>query len=83
MRKEHLVLRIAVLVIGLWIMALGVAFSIAADLGTSPISSVPYTISLFTPLSVGVVTIMMHVVFIALQIVILRHEYNPIQLLQL
>ena len=83
MRKEHLVLRIAVLVIGLWIMALGVAFSIAADLGTSPISSVPYTISLFSPLSVGVVTIMMHVVFIALQIVILRHEYNPIQLLQL
>lgn len=83
MRREHLVLRIAVLVIGLWIMALGVAFSIAADLGTSPISSVPYTISLFSPLSVGVVTIIMHVVFIVLQIVILRHEYSPVQLLQL
>ena len=83
MRKEHLVLRIAVLVIGLWIMALGVAFSIDADLGTSPISSVPYTISLFTPLSVGVVTIMMHAVFIALQIAILRNEYSPVQLLQL
>ena len=83
MRREHLVLRIAVLVIGLWIMALGVAFSIAADLGTSPISSVPYTISLFSPLSVGVVTIIMHVVFIVLQIVILRHEYSPAQLLQL
>lgn len=83
MRTEHIVLRIAVLVIGLWIMALGVAFSIAADLGTSPISSVPYTVSMFTPLTVGVLTIIMHAVFISLQILILRKDYSPVQLLQL
>ena len=83
MRTEHIVLRIAVLVVGLWIMALGVAFSIAADLGTSPISSVPYTVSMFTPLTVGVLTIIMHVVFISLQILILRKDYSPVQLLQL
>ena len=64
-------------------MALGVAFSISADLGTSPISSVPYTLSMATPLTVGVLTIMMHVVFIALQILMLRRKYNPLQLLQL
>ena len=61
----------------------GSAFSIQADLGTSPISSVPYTISMFTPLSVGVLTIIMHVVFIALQVLLLQRDYNPIQLLQL
>ena len=64
-------------------MAFGVAFSITADLGTSPISSVPYTISLISPLTVGTATIAMHCVFIALQILILRKKYHPFQLLQL
>ena len=83
MRKEHIFIRILVLVIGLWIMALGVAFSISAHLGTSPISSVPYTISLFTPLTVGEVTIAMHVTFIILQIILLKRDYKAEQLLQL
>ena len=64
-------------------MAFGVAFSIKASLGTSPISSVPYVVSLFTPLTVGTATIIMHCVFIALQILILRRRYHPIQLMQL
>ena len=63
-----------ILLAGLFIMAFGVAFSITADLGTSPISSVPYTISLISPLTVGTATIAMHCVFIALQILILRKK---------
>lgn len=68
---------------GLSIMAFGVAFSIKASLGTSPISSVPYVVSLFAPLTVGTATIVMHCVFILLQILILRRNYHPIQLMQL
>ena len=68
---------------GLAIMAFGVAFSIKASLGTSPISSVPYVVSLFAPLTVGTATIAMHCVFILLQILILRRNYHPIQLMQL
>lgn len=64
-------------------MAFGVAFSIKANLGTSPISSVPYVISLLTPLTVGTATICMHCVFILLQILILRKNYEWIQLMQL
>ena len=75
--------RYLLLLIGLLIMAFGVAFSIKASLGTSPISSVPYVISLFTPLTVGTATISMHCVFILLQILILRKNYHPIQLMQL
>ena len=81
--KRNLSGRIAVLVIGLWIMSLGIAFSIAAGLGTSPISSLPYTLSMLTPLTVGTATIMLHVILITLQALILRHRYRPIQLLQL
>ncbi|MCD8018305.1 MAG: DUF6198 family protein [Clostridiales bacterium] len=75
--------RFLFLLVGLFIMAFGVALSIKAGLGTSPISSVPYVMSLFVPLTVGNITILMHCVFIFLQIVILRRQYELIQLLQL
>ncbi|MGI6254887.1 MAG: YczE/YyaS/YitT family protein [Acutalibacter sp.] len=75
--------RYCVLLVGLAVMAFGVAFSIKGDLGTSPISSVPYAVSTFAPLTVGQATIVMHCVFILLQILILRKNYRPIQLLQL
>ena len=85
MEKTHIYIirRYLLLLAGLAIMAFGVAFSIKASLGTSPISSVPYVVSLFTPLTVGTATIIMHCVFILLQIMILRKKYHPIQLMQL
>lgn len=64
-------------------MAFGVAFSIKGNLGTSPISSVPYAVSRFTPLTVGTATIVMHCVFIVIQIAVLRKKYQLIQLMQL
>ena len=75
--------RYLLLAAGLVIMAFGVAFSIKAGLGTSPISSVPYVLSLFTPLTVGSATIALHVTLILLQILVLRRQYDPIQLIQL
>ena len=75
--------RYLLLLAGLSIMAFRVAFTIKASLGTSPISSVPYVVSLFAPLTVGTATIVMHCVFILLQILILRRNYHPIQLMQL
>lgn len=62
-------------------MAFGVAFSIRADLGTSPISSVPYVISLIAPVTVGTATIAMHAVFVLLQILLLRRQFALLQLL--
>ena len=64
----YILKRYLLLLAGLAIMAFGVAFSIKASLGTSPISSVPYVVSLFSPL---------------LQILILRRNYHLIQLMQL
>jgi uncharacterized membrane protein YczE len=81
--KTEYVKRYVFLCIALFVMSLGVVFSIKADLGTTPISSVPYVVSLISPITVGVATIIMHCVFILLQIVILRKNYQPIQLMQL
>ena len=79
----YILKRYLLLLAGLSIMAFGVVFSIKASLGTSPISSVPFVVSLFTPLTVGTATITMHCVFILMQILILRKDYHLIQLMQL
>lgn len=79
---NHPVRRIAFLCFGLMIMAFGVAFSIKAALGTSPISSVPYVTAKISGLSVGTTTIIMNFVFVFIQIAILRSQYDWLQLLQ-
>ena len=75
--------RYLVLSLGLVIMSFGVAFSIRAGLGTSPISSLPYTVSRIAPISVGAATIAMHCCMILFQILLLRRRYDPLQLMQL
>nr|WP_300754584.1 hypothetical protein [uncultured Brachyspira sp.] len=62
--EKHLIERTIILLIGLYIMSLGIAFSIKASLGTSPISSVPYVTSCISGLSVGETTIIINLVFI-------------------
>jgi len=82
-KKSELLRRYMVLAIALFITAFGVSLSVRADLGTSPISCVPYVISLISPLTIGQATILMHIIFIFIQIILLRSNYKPLQLLQL
>ena len=70
-------------IVSLLIMAFGVSFSIKANLGTSPISSLPYVTGQISGLTVGTTTIIMHCVLILLQILILRKKYDWVQMLQL
>lgn len=69
-RWSHPARRLAFLCAGLVIMAFGVAFSIKAALGTSPISSVPYVTARISGLSVGTTTIIMNFLFVLIQIAI-------------
>lgn len=80
---NHPFKRLLFLCLGLIIMAFGVAFSIKASLGTSPISSVPYVTSKISALSVGTTTIIMNFIFVLIQIAILNKDYDYFQLLQL
>lgn len=82
-RINHPVRRVALLCLGLCVMACGVACSIKAALGTSPISSVPYVTAAISGLSVGTTTIIMNFLFVVIQIAILRRRYEWFQLLQL
>lgn len=81
--RRHFVARCALLLAGLAVMSFGVALSIKAELGTSPISSVPYVSGLISGLSVGTTTIVVNSLFVLAQIVMLREHYDWCQLLQI
>jgi uncharacterized membrane protein YczE len=83
MNKSEQIKRYLFFVLGLMVLAFGVALSVKANLGTSPISSLPYVLSLAFPLTIGQFTILMHIVFILLQIALLRKDFDWIQLMQL
>lgn len=81
MRK--LVYRYFWFTIGVIINSFGVAIITKAALGTSPISSVPYVLSLEFPWSLGQFTFVMNLFFIAAQVVLRGRKFPPIQLLQI
>lgn len=83
MQKNHL-LKLLVSILGLFIIALGVALSVKANLGVSPISCIPYILYRFKiPLTLGTLTIIFNTLLILMQMMILRKNYKPIQLVQL
>ena len=79
---KHLEVRIPMYFIGLFIMTIGVALSVKSNLGVSPVSSIPYTITCVWGIEMGKATILFHIVLVLLQILLLRKKFKPIQLLQ-
>ena len=60
--------RYIIFLIGLFINSLGVSLITKANLGTSPISSIPYVLSLNFPLTLGNFTIIFSLLLIFLQL---------------
>ena len=75
--------RYLLFLIGLFINALGVSLVTKASLGTSPISSIPYVLSLNFPLTLGNFTILFSIFLIVLQILILRKNFKIENILQI
>lgn len=81
-KEENYGVRLVIYLIGLFIMTLGVSMSVKSNLGVSPVSSIPYTITCITGLEMGKATILFHIVLVALQILILRKAFKIKNLLQ-
>lgn len=75
--------RYIIFLIGLFVNSLGVSVITKADLGTSPISSIPYVLSLNYPFSLGVFTVFFSVLLIFLQLLILRKNFRAEHALQI
>lgn len=63
-------------------MAMGVAFSIVSLLGTTPISSISYSLALITNIDIGITTFLFNASLIVIQFIILRSKFHKKRLLQ-
>lgn len=82
LKKDNFGIRMFVYLLGLFIMTLGISMSVKSNLGVSPVSSIPYSITCIFGLEMGKATILFHICLVLLQIVILRKAFKLKNLLQ-
>ena len=81
---KRLALRYLYFVLGVAVNSFGIAFITKSALGTSQISSVPYVLSLqFPGISFGMCTFLFNLLFILLQVLLLKRDFHPVQFLQI
>lgn len=80
--KDHLIRRYIIFLCGLMVISFGISIITKASLGTSPITSIPYSLSLiFTNLTLGNWTILFSILLVALQLVMLGKDADRINIL--
>lgn len=79
----HYACRYLVFLCGIACMTLGIVLTTKAELGTTPISSIPYVASLATPFTLGEWTIAFCILLVGLQVALLRGKLPKVQYLQI
>jgi uncharacterized protein len=82
MSNSKIIIRYFIFVVGLFFMGLGISLTTKSDLGTSPISSVPYVFSMIFPVTFGQFTFLLSLLFLLVEIIILRKNFPKEQFLQ-
>ena len=79
---KNMKVRIPMYFVGLFIMTIGIALSVKSNLGVSPVSSIPYTMTCVWGIEMGKATLKFHAALVLIQILLLRKRFKPINLLQ-
>lgn len=79
---NNMAVRMPVYIIGLFIMTLGIGISVKSDMGVSPVSSIPYTMTCVWGIEMGKATILFHAGLVVIQIILLRRRFRIKNLLQ-
>ena len=82
-KNNNLKVRIPMYFVGLFLMTIGIAISVKSNLGVSPVSSIPYTMTCVWGIEMGKATILFHTILVLIQIILLRRNFKPINLLQI
>lgn len=69
-------------IFGLYLITLGVAFSIKSGLGSAPVSSIPYAMDLIWLVNIGVATFIFHAVLVLIEWILLRDDFKRKHFLQ-
>ena len=80
--NKNFFIRAALYVVGLAVMTIGIAISVKSNLGVSPVSSIPYTLTVVAGIEMGIATILFHVVLVCAQALLLRRAFKAKNLLQ-
>lgn len=83
MDMNNRIKKLTLYTVGLFILSLGVGISVASNLGVSPVSALPYVISKITGFELGMCTTGVFVLYLLIQIVILRKEFKVISFIQI
>lgn len=84
MRQPSLLRRYILFFCGVLCAALGIALITLAGMGTSAVSSLSYVLTFVFPgLSLGVFTFLVNCTMLVGQVLLLRHRFQSIQLLQI
>lgn len=81
-KKRNFAKRVPLYFLGMIVMAFGIAIVIRVDIGVAPGSIIPYSISLLTPLTVGICSALFQVFCMLMQIILTR-RISPALILQL
>ncbi len=74
--------RYLLLILAVMIQSAGIALVVKSLLGTSPISSLPYVLSLISPFTFGQTTFAVNMVFVVFELLMLRRDFPAIFWLQ-
>lgn len=83
MLNHQLIERYFFLILSLEIMSIGIVFTNHADLGISTLLSIPYILSFYFKFSIIIFNILLQILFVIIQILILRINFKKFQLFQL
>ena len=81
--KKQIVKQALIYIVGLFILALGVVFSINSDLGVSPVNSLPFAVHFVSGITMAITVTVFFLLCIGLQIALLRREFKWINLTQI
>ncbi len=80
---KNMKIRFPMYLLGLFIVTIGVAVSVKANLGVAPVSSIPYAMTCVWGIEMGKATIIFYIFLILLQVLILRKKIKLATFLQL
>lgn len=81
-KDEIVYKRIIQYVVGLFIMNIGIAFSIKSNLGSTPVVTVPYAISLITGFDIGYTNAAFQAFLVLIELLLLRSAFKSKHFLQ-
>ncbi len=83
MSKFKIIIRYFIFISGLFFMGLGISLTTKSGLGTSPINSLPYVLSMIFHFTIGQFTFLLSILFLLGEIIILKKDFPKQQFLQI